>query len=78
MDSDGFDTLRYAGMPEFRIPVGLENYRARLHEAFPSEHTAVERICRLLAETAEAQALGVNDKCVAAVVAGSWLRVVKA
>mmetsp|Transcript_56203 Transcript_56203/g.92961 ORF Transcript_56203/g.92961 Transcript_56203/m.92961 type:complete len:568 (-) Transcript_56203:232-1935(-) len=49
MDTDGYDTLRYPGL-EFRIPVGLEAYRARLLDHFPEEKSGIDRYVRLLAE----------------------------
>lgn len=42
MDPDGFDTLLYPDMT-FRIPKGVDRFRERLHEAFPSERDGVDR-----------------------------------
>jgi phytoene dehydrogenase-like protein len=54
MDADGYDTLRYPGL-EFRIPVGLDAYRARLLEYFPSEKAGIDRYVRLLSEVGTMQ-----------------------
>jgi phytoene dehydrogenase-like protein len=47
MDPDGFDTLVF---PDFRftIPRGLEAFRSRLLEAFPSEARGIDRYTKLL------------------------------
>ena len=42
MDSDGFDTLVFPGL-RFRIPVGHDRYRQRLHEHFPKEKKGIDR-----------------------------------
>ncbi|MBM4344565.1 MAG: NAD(P)/FAD-dependent oxidoreductase [Deltaproteobacteria bacterium] len=49
MDPDGFDTLVFPDL-EFRIPVGLERYRARLHQTFPAEGKGIDKYCRFLDE----------------------------
>jgi len=49
MDPDGFDVLLYPGI-EFRTPVGLDNYRARLVEHFPEERRAIDKYLRLLTQ----------------------------
>ncbi len=49
MDPDGFDTLVFPDL-EFRIPVGLERYRQRLHQTFPSEKKGIDKYCRFLDE----------------------------
>jgi all-trans-retinol 13,14-reductase len=42
MDPEGFDTLVFPGLT-FRIPVGHERYRQRLHETFPREKKGIDR-----------------------------------
>ena len=49
MDPDGFDTLVFPEL-QFRIPVGLERYRLRLHDTFPREKKGIDKYCRFLAE----------------------------
>ena len=49
LDPDGFDTLVFPGL-RFRIPVGHENYRRRLHETFPKEKRGIDRYVQLLLE----------------------------
>jgi len=49
MDPDGFDTLIFPDF-EFRIPVGLERFRQRLHEQFPKEGRGIDRYVRFLSE----------------------------
>jgi all-trans-retinol 13,14-reductase len=41
LDPDGFDRLVYPGF-EFRVPVGLDNYRQRLKETFPHEADGID------------------------------------
>lgn len=42
MDPDGFDTLLYPDMT-FRIPKGVDRFRERLYEAFPTERDGIDR-----------------------------------
>lgn len=42
MDPDGFDTFLFPDGTSFAVPVGVEAFRARLHEAFPDEGPAVD------------------------------------
>ncbi len=49
MDEDGFDTLVFPDL-EFRIPVGVDRYRDRLVEHFPSEVRGIDRYVRFLRE----------------------------
>jgi phytoene dehydrogenase-like protein len=51
MDKDGFDTLIYPDL-RFRVPAGWENYRRRLHEAFPQERHAIDRYLEFAQATA--------------------------
>ena len=48
MDPDGFDTLIFPDF-EFRIPVGLDAFRARLYATFPDERRGIDRYISLLA-----------------------------
>ncbi|MBW2257917.1 MAG: NAD(P)/FAD-dependent oxidoreductase [Deltaproteobacteria bacterium] len=41
LDEDGFDRLRFPGL-EFRVPVGVDRYRARLKDTFPHEATGID------------------------------------
>jgi len=47
LDPDGFDRLVFPGF-EFRIPRGIDRYRQRLIEYFPSERQGIDRYIRLL------------------------------
>lgn len=47
-DPDGFDEVRFDDM-SFRVPRGVEEFRARLHEAFPEERSAIDRHLRRIA-----------------------------
>jgi all-trans-retinol 13,14-reductase len=47
LDPDGFDIYRFPD-EEFRVPRGLEAFRRRLHDRFPSEARGIDRWCRLL------------------------------
>lgn len=49
LDPDGFDTIVLPGL-RFRIPVGHEKYRKRLHEHFPKEKKGIDRYVQLLLE----------------------------
>jgi phytoene dehydrogenase-like protein len=49
MDPDGFDTVHFPGLV-FRVPRGLESYRDRLVQTFPSEKHGIDRYVRLLRE----------------------------
>ena len=44
MDQDGYDTLRFPGL-EFKIPAGLDAYRARLIDHFPQEVLSSRFVC---------------------------------
>lgn len=44
-DRDGFDTLLFEDMT-FAVPAGVEQFRYRLHDAFPRERVAVDRYLR--------------------------------
>ncbi len=54
MDPDGFDTIVCEDL-EFRVPVGVEAYRARLIEHFPSERAGIDRYVDLLTAAADLQ-----------------------
>lgn len=47
MDPDGFDTLVFGDL-EFRVPRGIDRYRERLVEHFPSQRKGIDRYIRLL------------------------------
>src|SRR5574341_909558 len=47
MDVDGFDTLLFPDFT-FRVPKGLEEYRARLIDRFPAEARGVDRYVDVL------------------------------
>ena len=47
MDPDGFDTLVFPDFT-FRVPRGIERFRARLHERFPSERKGIDRYLTLV------------------------------
>ncbi len=49
MDQDGFDTLVFPGL-RFRVPRGLDAYRERLLQTFPSERKGIDHYCRFLRE----------------------------
>jgi all-trans-retinol 13,14-reductase len=42
MDRDGFDTFLFADGTSFRVPAGVERFRLRLHDAFPTEGPAID------------------------------------
>ncbi|MGZ6670591.1 MAG: phytoene desaturase family protein, partial [Solirubrobacteraceae bacterium] len=44
-DPDGFDEVLFDDMT-FRVPRGVEEFRARLHEAFPDERAPIDRHLR--------------------------------
>ncbi|BBX16791.1 phytoene dehydrogenase [Mycolicibacterium duvalii] len=48
LDPDGFDELVFDGMT-FRVPRGIEEFRARLHEQFPDERDRIDRHLRRIA-----------------------------
>jgi phytoene dehydrogenase-like protein len=54
MDPDGFDTLLFDGL-EFRVPMGVDAYRDRLVQHFPSERAGIDRYVGLLSTAAELQ-----------------------
>ena len=47
MDADCFDMVRFPGF-EMRIPVGLDNYRDNLVEAFPADRRDIDRFVKQL------------------------------
>jgi phytoene desaturase len=47
MDPAGFDTLVFPDFT-FRVPKGLDEYRARLHEGFPAEARGIDRYLDVL------------------------------
>jgi all-trans-retinol 13,14-reductase len=47
MDPDGFDTLILPDL-RFRVPVGWDRYRERLHQAFPGETRAIDRYLEVM------------------------------
>lgn len=51
-DRDGFDTLLFEDMT-FDVPAGVEQFRARLREFFPSERGAIDRYLRRIVAVAE-------------------------
>lgn len=57
MAEDGFDTLVFPDL-EFRIPVGLEAYRDRLVQHFPTEVRGIDRYVRVLREVAQLSRTG--------------------
>lgn len=57
LDPDGFDRLVFPGL-EFRVPRGLDAYRKRLVEVFPSEHQGIDRYVRLLRDVRSLASLG--------------------
>jgi len=50
MDLDGFDRLLFDDM-EFRVPVGVEAYRARLKDTFPHEAAGIDIYVNALGES---------------------------
>ncbi|MFH1466581.1 MAG: NAD(P)/FAD-dependent oxidoreductase [Pseudomonadota bacterium] len=52
LDHDGFDRIVMPGM-SFRVPAGLEAYRARLVEAFPHERVGIDGYLADLCEAVE-------------------------
>lgn len=48
LDPDGFDELLFDDMA-FRVPRGVEEFRARLHEQFPEERERIDRHLRRIA-----------------------------
>jgi len=52
MDPDGYDTLVFPDF-EFKVPVGLDRYRDRLLERFPSEKKGIDKYVRLLSGVRE-------------------------
>ncbi|MEW6681357.1 MAG: NAD(P)/FAD-dependent oxidoreductase [Nitrospirota bacterium] len=64
MDADGFDTLVFPDLT-FRVPKGLEAYRARLIERFPGEARGIDRyldVLRAIWSLQEAAGRGVSAK----------------
>lgn len=47
LDPDGFDTMLFGDF-EFRVPRGLDRFRARLLDAFPAERRGIDRYVRML------------------------------
>lgn len=47
LDRDGFDTIVFPDLT-LKIPVGWDNYRRNLIEAFPSEEKAITKVVRIL------------------------------
>ena len=54
LDPDGFDILRFPGGFEFRVPVGLDRYIARLGDVFPHEREGLARYAALHREAVAA------------------------
>ena len=52
LDPDGFDTLLFEDMT-FPVPKGIEAFRARLHEFFPTERAAIDRHLRRIEAVGE-------------------------
>jgi phytoene dehydrogenase-like protein len=48
LDPDGFDEVVLPDLT-FRVPRGIEEFRARLHEVFPAEREAIDRHLRRIA-----------------------------
>lgn len=58
LDPDGFDRL-YFPDAQYAIPRGLDRFRARLHEWFPSEKAGIDGYCTFVADArAGLEALG--------------------
>jgi all-trans-retinol 13,14-reductase len=51
LDPEGFDEVIFDDMT-FRVPRGIEEFRARLHEAFPAERDRIDRHLRRIAAIA--------------------------
>ncbi|MCB9759979.1 MAG: NAD(P)/FAD-dependent oxidoreductase [Alphaproteobacteria bacterium] len=56
LDPDGFDRLLFPGF-EFRVPVGVERYRARLKQTFPHEAEGIDAFIADLLEAIGAYGL---------------------
>ena len=71
MDADGFDTLVFPDFT-FRVPKGIDAYRDRLAEYFPSERRGIDRYVTLLRQL-QAVMHGLGTPLVAlATLARSW------
>lgn len=57
MDPDGFDTFAFPDF-KFRVPKGLDAYRARLIERFPAEATGIDRYLGVLHGIWSLQSIG--------------------
>lgn len=72
MDPDGFDQVVFDDMT-FRVPRGVEELRARLHDAFPAERAAIDRhLRRIAAITAELEASVPLRPSPGTLLAGLW------
>lgn len=70
MDPDGFDTLVFPDF-ELRVPAGLDRYRDRLVEQFPSERRGIDRYIRLLGEVDLLLRAGPNPRRLLSALPGS-------
>ena len=61
MDPDGFDTLVFPEL-SFRVPRGIDAYRDRLVEHFPSEVRGIERYVDMLRQVHKLQGIAANPK----------------
>ncbi len=61
MDPDGFDTLVFPELT-FKVPRGIDAYRDRLVENFPSERAGIDRYVRLLRQMHALQGIAGNPK----------------
>lgn len=52
LDPDGFDTLHFPDL-EVRVPVGWDEYQARLDEALPDDRAGIDRCVEVLRSVAE-------------------------
>lgn len=59
LDPDGFDTLVFPDFT-FRVPRGIEAFRARLFAQFPAEKKGIDRYLRLLEQLARVQKLAAS------------------
>ena len=50
LDADGYDNLHFPDGMVFRIPKGIERFRARLHEVFPDEAACIDAYTEVVAE----------------------------
>ena len=72
MDPDGFETYVFPGLT-FRVPAGMDAFRARLKEVFPKEKKGIDRYLKLLSQIKRFQAVQVDPKAALWVMPRSML-----